>query len=69
LRGVKDDFIDILNPMGARDVSQLSYDYIYDLFKRNSRGTSKPRKGPRYMVAKITKTFGEESLKKILEIS
>jgi hypothetical protein len=62
LIGTKYDFIDILNIMGVGYVFRLLYGDICDLCKRYSRGNSGPGKGPRDMIARITKTSGEASL-------
>jgi hypothetical protein len=58
LRGIREYCIDILNLMGNGDVSQLTYVEICDLCKRYSRGDSRPGKGPRDMISRITKAPG-----------
>ena len=41
LKGIKDEFLELLNLIGKGDVFQLSYDDIFELCIRYSRGISK----------------------------
>lgn len=41
LKGIKDDFLELLNLIGKGDVFQLSYDDVFELCIRYSRGISK----------------------------
>ena len=41
LRGIRDDFLDILNLLGKGDISKESFEKIVELCKRYSRGSSK----------------------------
>ena len=38
LKGIKNEYLEILNLMGTGDVSQLSYDNVCELCRRYSRG-------------------------------
>jgi len=44
LKGVRDDFLDMLNMLGKRDISKESYDEIVNLCKRCSRGAANKSK-------------------------
>ena len=55
LRGMRDDFIDILNLMGVGDVSLLKYVEICDLCRRYSRNSSRSRRGIWDIVNKTAK--------------
>lgn len=41
LKGIKDEFLELLDLMGIGDVFQLPYDNVYELCIRYSRGISK----------------------------
>ena len=41
LKGIQDEYLEILNLIGTSDVIQLSYDDVCELFIRYSRGNSK----------------------------
>jgi hypothetical protein len=41
LKGVRDDYLDMLNILGKGDISKESYEYIVNLCKRCSRGTTR----------------------------
>jgi hypothetical protein len=43
LKGVRDDYLDMLNMLGKGDISKESYDEIVNLFKRCSMGASRNR--------------------------
>jgi hypothetical protein len=58
LRGIKDDCMDALNLMQVGDVSQMTYEDIYELCKHYSRGTTKSRRGSRYLASRVTKSSG-----------
>ena len=47
LKGVRDDFLDMLNMLGKGDISKESYDEIVDLCKRCSRGAARNRSNSR----------------------
>ena len=38
LRGIRDDFLDMLNLLGKEDISKESFDHIVDLCRQSSRG-------------------------------
>ena len=40
LRGIRDDFLDMLNLLGKGDISKESFENIVELCKRYSRGSS-----------------------------
>ena len=44
LKGIKNEYLEILNLMGIGDVSQLSYDNVCELCRRYSRGKFKTSK-------------------------
>jgi hypothetical protein len=50
--------MDALNLMGARDISQMTYDDICELCKRYSRAITKSRKGPQDLALRVTKPSG-----------
>ena len=41
LRGIREDFLDMLNLLGKGDISRESFDHIVDLCQRYSRGSSR----------------------------
>ena len=47
LRGINDDFLELLNLIGKGDVFQLSYDDVFELWINYSRGISKVGKNSR----------------------
>ena len=59
LRGIRDDCIDLLNLMGAGDVSLLKYVEICDLYRRYSRNSSWSGRGIWDTVSRTTKTSRE----------
>ena len=59
LRGMRDDFIDLLNLMGVGDVSLLKYVEICDHCRRYSRNSSRSGRGIRDIVNMNTKTSRE----------
>jgi hypothetical protein len=44
--------------MGGGEISHLEYNTILELCRKYSRGTSKTRKGPRYMLERTRKIVG-----------
>ena len=46
-KGILEDYINMLNPMVACDVSQKSFEDIVELCQKYSRSKSKARKGVR----------------------
>ena len=54
LKGIRDDYLDILNVMGKGDISYLPFDEITVLCQKYSRGIF--RKGKRDITSKITKS-------------
>ena len=56
LKGIKDEFLEILNMTGKGDVFQLSYDDVCDLCIRYSRGISKAGKNYREFYSFISKS-------------
>ena len=59
LRGIIDDCIDLLNFMGAGDVSLLKYEEIHDLCRRYSRNASRSGRGIQDKVNRTTETSRE----------
>ena len=59
LRGIKDDCIDLLNLIGAGDVSLLKYVEISDHYRRYSRNASRRGRGIRDTLIMTTKTSRE----------
>jgi len=47
LKSMRDEWIDLLNFMGKGDISQLSFEEIYELCIHNSRGKARTGKNPR----------------------
>ena len=41
LHGIREYFLDMLNPLGKGDISKESFEYIFDLCQRYSRGSSR----------------------------
>jgi hypothetical protein len=57
LKGIRDDCLDVLNLMGVRDVSQLSYNTICELCRQYSRGNNKGR-GSQEILSRVSKSSG-----------
>ena len=55
LRGIRDEWIDVLNLMGKGDISHLTYPKICDLCMHISRRKSKYGKGPRDSISRVNK--------------
>ena len=55
LKGVRDDYINVLNFMGAADISFLPFDQISELCRKYSRGKAKTRKDSRDFLSKVSK--------------
>ena len=56
LKGVRDDYINVLNLMGAGDISFLPFDQISELCRKYSRGKAKIRKDSRDSLSKVSKS-------------
>jgi hypothetical protein len=56
LKGALNEYLDALNLMGARDVSQLAFPKVVGLCKKYSRGKAKTSRGQREILAKATKS-------------
>lgn len=56
LKGIKDEFLELLNLIGKGDVFQLSYDDFCELCIRYSRGISKASKNPRDVCSLFSKS-------------
>ena len=54
LKGIQDEYLDVLNVMGKGDVSYLPFDEITELCQKYSRGRA--RKGKRDITSKTTKS-------------
>ena len=54
LKGIQDEYLDVLNPMGKGDVSYLPFDQITELCQKYSQGRA--RKGKMDTTSKITKS-------------
>ena len=54
LKGIREEYLDILNVMGKGDISYLPFDEIQDLCQKYSRG--KARTGKRDITTKVTKS-------------
>ena len=53
LKGIQDEYLDVINVMGKWDVSYLPFDEITELCQKYSRGRA--RKGKRDITSKTTK--------------
>ena len=53
-KGIRDEYLDVLNEMGKHDISYLPFDEIAELCKEYSRG--RERTGKRDFISKITKS-------------
>jgi hypothetical protein len=56
LKGIHDEYIDILNLMGSGDISYLPFEQIVEMCRKYSRGKAKARKGQIDALSKITKS-------------
>ena len=56
LKEMRSEYLEVLNLMGAGDVSKLSYDDVCDLCRRYSRVNSKVGGGPRDPSSKLVKS-------------
>ena len=54
LKGIREEYLDILNVMSKGDISYLPFDEIQDLCQKYSRG--KARNGKRDVTSKVTKS-------------
>ena len=54
LKGIREEYLDILNVMDKGDISYLPFDEIQDLCQKYSRG--KARNGKRDVTSKVTKS-------------
>ena len=54
LKGIQDEYLDVLNVMGKGDVSYLPFDEITELCQKYSQGRA--RRGKRDITSKITKS-------------
>ena len=54
LKGIQDEYLDVLNVMGKGDISYLPFDKIVELCQKYSRGRARTRR--RYVISKITKS-------------
>jgi hypothetical protein len=54
LKGVRDDYINVLNLMGAGDISFLLFDQISELCRKYSRGKAKTGKDSRDSLSKVS---------------
>jgi hypothetical protein len=55
LKGLHDEYIDILNLMGSDDISSLPFEQIANLCRKYSRGKAKAGKSQRDSLSKVTK--------------
>ena len=56
LKGIRDDYINVLNLMGAGDISFLPFDHISELCRKYSRGKAKTGKDSRDYLSKVSKS-------------
>lgn len=56
-RGINNNCIDIINPMGDGDISHMTYDQFFELFKDYSCGTVKHGNGPRDTISRIKRSY------------
>ena len=56
LKGIKNEFLELLNLIGKGDVFQLSYDDVCELCIRYSRGISKAGKNSRKFSSFLSKS-------------
>jgi hypothetical protein len=55
LKGIRDEYIDILNLMGSSDISSLPFKKNVELCRKYSRGKAKDGKGQRDALSRVTK--------------
>ena len=56
LKGIQDEYLEILNVMGIGNVFQLTYDDIYELCRRYSRGNFKTGKNSKELLSLFFKS-------------
>ena len=56
LKGIRDEYINVLNLMGASDISFSPFNQIYELCRNYSRGRAKTRKDPMQSLSKVSKS-------------
>lgn len=56
LKGIRDEYINVLNLMGAGDISFLPFDQISELCRKYSRGKAKTGKDSKYSLSKVSKS-------------
>jgi hypothetical protein len=56
LKGIHEEYIDILPLMGSGDISSLPFEKIVEPCKKCSRGKDKARKEQRGILTKVTKS-------------
>ena len=56
LKGIRDEYINVLNLMGVGDISFLPFDQISELCRKYSRGREKTWKDPRESLSKFSKS-------------
>jgi len=56
LKGIHDEYIDILNLMGSGDISYLPFEQISKMCRKYSMGKAKAGKGKRDALSKVTKS-------------
>ena len=56
LKGIRDEYINVLNLMGVGDISFLPFDQISKLCRKYSRGRTKTGKDPRESLSKVSKS-------------
>ena len=59
LKGIRDEYINVLNLMGPGDISFLPFDQIFELCKNYSKGRAKTRKDPRESPSKVSNVLQE----------
>ena len=56
LKGIRDDYINVLNLMGAGDISFLPFDQMSELCRKYSRGKAKIGKDSRDSLSEVSKS-------------
>ena len=56
LKGIRDEYINVLNLIGVVDISFLPFDQIFELCRKYFRGRAKIGKDPRESLSKVTKS-------------
>ena len=56
LKGIQEEYIDVLNLMGAGDISQLPFATICNICRRYSRSRAKSGKGIRDVLSRVTRS-------------